>query len=54
MQAYKAGVEDHLGESSEADAAWDEMEKSIVANIADDVSVSIKYSEVIIVITKAF
>ena len=54
MQAYKAGVEDHLGESSEADAAWDEMEKAIVANIADDVSVSIKYSEVIIVITKAF
>ena len=34
--------------------AWDELEKSIVANIADDISVGIKGENVRFVITKSF
>jgi hypothetical protein len=37
-----------------AKEAWDELEKSIVASIADDVSVYIKDSHVKIEITKKF
>ena len=37
---------------SERIAAWDELEKSIVANLADDISVGIKGENVMIVITK--
>ena len=33
---------------------WDEIEKSIIANIADDVTVSVKGKQVEIVITKYF
>ena len=38
---------------SERIAAWDELEKSIVANIADDVSVGIRSNNVEMVITKS-
>lgn len=37
---------------SERIAAWDELERSIVANIADDVSVGVKGETVMLVITK--
>lgn len=40
--------------SEQAGESWDELEKSIVANLADDVSVSIKGKNVEIVITKNF
>ena len=33
---------------------WDELEKSIVANIADDVSVKIVGTSVEIIVSKAF
>ena len=46
---YKSG----LKESGAADA-WDELEKSIVANIADEVSIRIKGSVVEIIISKTF
>ena len=36
------------------DEAWDEIEKSIIANIADDVTVSVKGKKVEIKITKRF
>lgn len=38
---------------SERIAAWDELEKSIVANIADDISVGIKGNTVVLTITKS-
>ena len=41
-------------QNEEAAEAWDELEKSIVANLADDVSVKIEGSYVQIAITKAF
>ena len=33
---------------------WDELEKSIIANLADDVTVAVKGNNVEIVITKDF
>ena len=36
------------------EAPWDELEKSIIANLADDVAVSVKGKNVEIVITKNF
>ncbi|MBQ6470239.1 MAG: hypothetical protein IJJ50_09345 [Lachnospiraceae bacterium] len=54
MNEYRLGVENRRLESEEAGAAWDELEKSIVANIADEVSVSINGSHVETVIYKEF
>ena len=52
LQRYKSaldGIED-----LETEDAWDELEKSIVASIADDVQVSVKGSSVEIAIFKNF
>ena len=49
MEKYKTELKKKNDEDS-----WDELEKSIVANIADDVSVSIVGSDVEIIVTKAF
>ena len=49
MKRYK----EKLGDAPEDDA-WDELEKSIVANLADDVSVSVQGSHVEITISKLF
>ena len=48
---YKQSLENSTSHDSEE--AWDELEKSIVANIADDVQVSVTGSLVEIKITKA-
>jgi len=48
LQAYRAKAE------KEKDEKWDELEKSIIANIADDVLVGIKGSEVDIIVKKVF
>ncbi len=49
MEKYKSELKKKNDEDS-----WDELEKSIVANIADDVSVNIVGSDVEIIVTKAF
>ena len=54
MSTYVSKVKSRLGELAEADEAWDELEKSIVANLADEVIVNIVGTAVEIVITKAF
>lgn len=54
MSKYKSEVESNHFEDGEKAEAWDELEKSIVANIADEVSVSIKGSFVEIIIFKKF
>ena len=52
MSQYVNGVK--KSQSEEAKEAWDELEKSIVASIANEVTVYIKDSQVRIIITKVF
>ncbi len=54
MGKYRDAVRSHMDDSSEAPEAWDELEKSIVANIADEVSIHIAGSRVEITIDKTF
>ena len=52
LQDYKNSLDNADKEDNEE--AWDELEKSIVANIADDVQVSVKGSVVDVAIIKKF
>ncbi|MCR5596023.1 MAG: hypothetical protein K6G12_09240 [Lachnospiraceae bacterium] len=52
LSMYKDNVEDAKNTNPAAQMAWDELEKSIVANIADDVRVSVKGSTVELTIEK--
>lgn len=54
MSLYKAEVQKRAAESGEAEEAWDELEKSIVANIADDVKVGVKGNNVTLTVCKSF
>ena len=54
LQKYKNEIEKDREENGESKEAWDELEKSIVASIADEVVVSIVGSDVDITIEKAF
>ncbi len=54
LSKYRTEIESTHTNSSEAEAAWDELEKSIVANIADEVKVSIIGQTVEITIIKEF
>ena len=43
MRVYRVEIERYLHENRKgAEDAWDELEKSVVAHVADDVKVSIK------------
>ncbi len=48
LEQYRKKIQDEKGEK------WDELEKSIIANIADDVIVGIQGKQVDIIIKKAF
>ena len=54
MALYKEDVQSHISESEKASEAWDELEKSIVANIADDVKVKIIGNDVEMIVVKSF
>ncbi len=54
LENYRQGVEAAKENDDEAEAAWDELEKSIVANIADDVKVSVKGNTAELVVEKKF
>ena len=54
MSKYMSEVRSSREEDEDAANAWDELEKSIVANLADEVSVKILGSAVEISIAKAF
>lgn len=54
MLKYKSEIENNKNVNSEADEAWDELEKSIVANIADEVRISMDGSTVEVKIYKKF
>ncbi len=53
MRAYQSQVQEYLKQQCEgAEEAWDELEKSVVTHVADDVRVSIRGREVEMVILK--
>lgn len=54
MDRYMREVKDQMSDSADAAEAWDELEKSIVANIADEVNVCILGSNVEIIVAKSF
>ena len=54
LQQYKSEVENKREEGEEAKAAWDELEKSIVGKIADEVKINILGSTAEIIVFKAF
>ena len=54
MQKYKTSVAAEKECSTEAMQEWDELEKSIIANLADEVSISIRGREVEMVVYKDF
>ncbi len=54
MRLYKEELQREKGEKEDVAEKWDELEKSIVANIADDVKVKLVGSSAEIIIFKAF
>ncbi len=54
MVTYKSALEKRKETATEAKEAWDELEKSIVANLADEVRVAVNGNNVEIVIYKSF
>ena len=54
MQQLKANVEQKKDGNPEASAEWDELEKSIVANLADEITVAIRGGEVEMTVYKSF
>ncbi len=54
MQNYKNTVEDESSHDSAAKEEWDELEKSIVANIADEVKIAISGDRVEMTVYKNF
>ena len=54
LKQYMSEIRSSREQDEEAAEVWDELEKSIVAKLADDVSVKIVGSNVEISITKAF
>jgi hypothetical protein len=54
LQKYRDSVEEAKEDSEIAAEAWDELEKSIIANIADDVQVGIMKDTVELIVYKSF
>ncbi|MBQ7718464.1 MAG: hypothetical protein IJT38_04115 [Clostridia bacterium] len=54
LSYYVDEIQRRMNEAKEAEEVWDELEKSIVANIADDIKVTIKGKNVEIVLFKSF
>ena len=54
MRQYKHTVAQEKGHDAAARDAWDELEKSIIANLADEITVSIRGSNVEMVAYKSF
>ncbi len=52
MRRYESMLSARAGQDSAAREAWDELEKSVVARVADDVRVSIRGRDVEMVIVK--
>lgn len=52
LSQFKSNIEEKKGEEQQAMDVWDELEKSVVAKIADDVEVGIRGSKVDVIIRK--
>ena len=54
MSEYRSDIDSRRNQSAEAEKQWDELEKSIVARLADEVKVSMRGVNVEITIIKSF
>ena len=54
LSNYRDALSEARGGDDDAEAAWDELEKSIVARVADDVVVGVRGDRIDLVITKKF
>lgn len=54
LENYRQGIDDVKEGKPEAQEAWDELEKSILANLADDVRVAIRGNSAELVVEKKF
>lgn len=54
LHNYKTNIYENRLNDAETEEAWDELEKSIVAKLADDVQVSIRGNKVELVVYKEF
>ncbi len=54
MKKYMSGVEEMKNDSEESEQEWDELEKSVVARLADEVSVAIRGERVEMILYKSF
>ena len=54
LNRYRGSVENNPENSETKSEAWDELEKSVVANIASDVRVGILKDKITLVIEKSF
>ena len=54
LDTYRQGVDGAKETGEEAKEAWDELEKSILANLADDLIVAIRGDEAEITVVKKF
>lgn len=54
LQTYRADLDEARADDDSVEAAWDELEKSIVARLADDVIVGVKGDRIDLVIKKQF
>ena len=54
MEGYRDIVTEQMKSNDDAKEAWDELEKSIIANIADDIKVKVVGSTVEIIVNKSF
>lgn len=54
LSAYRDGLDTYRDKDQEAEQAWDELEKSIVASLADEVTVGVRGDCIEMVIVKDF
>ncbi len=54
MQKYLSGVETHRYDNAQTEQKWDELEKSVVTRLADEVSVGIRGEQVEMILFKNF
>ena len=54
LESYRHGIDDAKKKGRDAEEAWDELEKSILGNLADDVKVAIRGNEAELIVEKKF
>ena len=54
LKQYRDDLSESKEDSSDCEEAWDELERSIIANIADDVQVGIMQDKIELIVTKSF